>query len=102
MAAANENTRTANPPQRISFAKIHEPLEVPNLLGLQTDSFDWLIGNERWQDRVIDATERGDDSVATTSGLEDIFEEISPIEDFSGSMSPVSYTHLTLPTNREV
>ncbi|WP_101652189.1 DNA-directed RNA polymerase subunit beta [Brevibacterium ihuae] len=87
MAAANENTRTANPPQRISFAKIHEPLEVPNLLGLQTDSFDWLIGNERWQDRVIDATERGDDSVATTSGLEDIFEEISPIEDFSGSMS---------------
>ncbi|QCP03983.1 DNA-directed RNA polymerase subunit beta [Brevibacterium sp. CS2] len=87
MAAANENTRTANPPQRISFAKIHEPLEVPNLLGLQTDSFDWLIGNERWQDRVIDATERGDDSVATTAGLEDIFEEISPIEDFSGSMS---------------
>jgi len=87
LAAANENTRTANPPQRISFAKIHEPLEVPNLLGLQTDSFDWLIGNERWQDRVIDATERGDDSVATTAGLEDIFEEISPIEDFSGSMS---------------
>ncbi|MCX0277166.1 DNA-directed RNA polymerase subunit beta [Nocardia zapadnayensis] len=87
MAAANENTRTANPPQRISFAKIHEPLEVPNLLGLQTDSFDWLIGNEAWQDRVIDATERGDDSVATTAGLEDIFEEISPIEDFSGSMS---------------
>ncbi|WP_344309668.1 DNA-directed RNA polymerase subunit beta [Brevibacterium samyangense] len=87
MAAANEHTRTANPPKRISFAKIHEPLEVPNLLGLQTDSFDWLIGNEKWQDRVIDATERGDDSVATTSGLEDIFEEISPIEDFSGAMS---------------
>ncbi|GAA4284755.1 DNA-directed RNA polymerase subunit beta [Brevibacterium daeguense] len=87
MAAANEHTKTANPPQRISFAKIHEPLEVPNLLGLQTESFDWLIGNEKWQDRVIDATERGDDSVATTSGLEDIFEEISPIEDFSGSMS---------------
>ncbi|GAA2010462.1 DNA-directed RNA polymerase subunit beta [Brevibacterium samyangense] len=87
LAAANEHTRTANPPKRISFAKIHEPLEVPNLLGLQTDSFDWLIGNEKWQDRVIDATERGDDSVATTSGLEDIFEEISPIEDFSGAMS---------------
>ncbi|WP_413336022.1 DNA-directed RNA polymerase subunit beta [Brevibacterium sp. GP-SGM9] len=87
MAAANDNTRTANPPQRISFAKIREPLEVPDLLGLQTDSFDWLIGSEAWQDRVAEAIEVGDDSVATTSGLEDIFEEISPIEDFGGSMS---------------
>ncbi|WP_375294967.1 DNA-directed RNA polymerase subunit beta [Brevibacterium sp.] len=87
LAAANDNTRTANPPKRISFAKIREPLEVPDLLGLQTDSFDWLIGSEAWQDRVAEAIEIGDDSVATTSGLEDIFEEISPIEDFSGSMS---------------
>ena len=87
MAAANDNTRTANPPKRISFAKIREPLEVPDLLGLQTDSFDWLIGSEAWQDRVAEAIEVGDDSVATTSGLEDIFEEISPIEDFGGSMS---------------
>jgi len=87
LAAANDNTRTANPPQRISFAKIREPLEVPDLLGLQTDSFDWLIGSETWQDRVAEAIEIGDDSVATTSGLEDIFEEISPIEDFGGSMS---------------
>ncbi|MFB9777403.1 DNA-directed RNA polymerase subunit beta [Brevibacterium otitidis] len=87
MAAANEHTRTANPPTRVSFAKIHEPLPLPNLLGLQTDSFDWLIGNETWQDRVAEAIETGDDSVATTSGLEDIFEEISPIEDFSGAMS---------------
>ena len=87
MAAADEHTRPATHPQRISFAKIREPLEVPDLLSLQTDSFDWLIGNERWQDRVIEATEIGDDSVATTSGLEDIFEEISPIEDFAGAMS---------------
>jgi DNA-directed RNA polymerase subunit beta len=87
LAAANDNTRTANPPKRISFAKIREPLEVPDLLGLQTDSFDWLIGSEAWQDRVAEAIEIGDDSVATTSGLEDIFEEISPIEDFGGSMS---------------
>ncbi|WP_350270854.1 DNA-directed RNA polymerase subunit beta [Brevibacterium sp. CBA3109] len=87
MAAANDNTRTANAPKRISFAKIREPLEVPDLLGLQTDSFDWLIGSESWQDRVAEAIEIGDDSVATTSGLEDIFEEISPIEDFGGSMS---------------
>jgi DNA-directed RNA polymerase subunit beta len=32
-------------PRRISFAKIREPLEVPNLLALQTDSFDTLLGN---------------------------------------------------------
>ena len=36
-------------PRRISFAKITEPLEVPQLLSLQTDSFDWLVGNEAWQ-----------------------------------------------------
>ena len=68
------------------FAKIREPLRS-DLLALQTDSFDWLIGNERWQDRVIEATESGDESVATVSGLEEIFEEISPIEDFAGAMS---------------
>ncbi|MFN8074790.1 MAG: DNA-directed RNA polymerase subunit beta [Kineosporiaceae bacterium] len=78
-------TRTAS--GRISFAKIREPLEVPNLLALQTESFDWLLGNERWQDRVADALEAGRQDVPTTSGLEEIFEEISPIEDFSGSMS---------------
>ncbi|WGW10913.1 DNA-directed RNA polymerase subunit beta [Saxibacter everestensis] len=87
MAASRTSDQNANSPSRISFAKIREPLEVPNLLGLQTESFDWLLGNERWQDRVIVAAEAGDDSVPETSGLEDIFEEISPIEDFSGSMS---------------
>ncbi len=38
-------------PRRISFAKISEPLEVPDLLSLQIDSFDWLVGNETWQAR---------------------------------------------------
>ena len=38
-------------PPRTSFAKIREPLEVPNLLALQTDSFDWLVGNQAWQTR---------------------------------------------------
>ena len=33
-------------PRRISFAKIREPLEVPNLLALQVESVDWLLGNE--------------------------------------------------------
>ncbi|MFK5635118.1 DNA-directed RNA polymerase subunit beta [Ornithinimicrobium sp. LYQ103] len=71
---------------RLSFAKIREPLEVPDLLALQTESFDWLLGNESWQARVAQAESGGSD-VPSTSGLEEIFEEISPIEDFSGSMS---------------
>jgi len=83
----NETATTDGATRRISFAKIHEPLDVPNLLALQTDSFDWLVGNERWQAKVAAAVEAGDESVATTSGLADIFEEISPIEDFQGTMS---------------
>ncbi|WP_241255933.1 DNA-directed RNA polymerase subunit beta, partial [Candidatus Protofrankia californiensis] len=72
---------------RISFAKIIEPLEVPDLLALQTQSFDWLIGSEAWAERVQEAIDAGRDDVPVTSGLEEVFEEISPIEDFSGSMS---------------
>jgi len=77
--------RTAS--RRLSFARIHEPLEVPDLLGLQTESFDWLLGNERWQARVDAALAAGRNDVPATAGLEEIFEEISPIEDFGGSMS---------------
>ncbi|MBF6240021.1 DNA-directed RNA polymerase subunit beta [Nocardia otitidiscaviarum] len=69
-------------PKRVSFAKIREPLEVPGLLDLQTDSFDWLIGASDWRER---AAARGD--VNPTGGLEEVLEELSPIEDFSGSMS---------------
>ncbi|HLS44593.1 MAG TPA: DNA-directed RNA polymerase subunit beta, partial [Ornithinicoccus sp.] len=72
---------------RLSFAKIREPLEVPDLLALQTESFDWLLGNEDWQARVAAAAAGGKYDVPDRSGLEEIFEEISPIEDFSGSMS---------------
>ncbi|MGL4745469.1 MAG: hypothetical protein ACRCXL_13930, partial [Dermatophilaceae bacterium] len=72
---------------RLSFAKIREPLEVPDLLALQTESFDWLLGNERWQARVAAAQADGRTDVPARSGLEEIFEEISPIEDFGGSMS---------------
>jgi DNA-directed RNA polymerase subunit beta len=72
---------------RISFAKIHEPLSVPNLLALQTDSFDRLIGNDRWAQRVEEAAKTGDTSVSPVAGLAEIFEEISPIEDFQGTMS---------------
>jgi DNA-directed RNA polymerase subunit beta len=74
-------------PRRISFAKIREPLEVPDLLALQIESFDWLLGNDRWQARVDAALAEGRDDVSTTSGLQEILDELSPIEDFSGTMS---------------
>jgi len=90
LLAASRNARTtqhASAPRRISFAKISEPLEVPELLALQTESFDWLIGNDAWQARVDADIAAGRDDVSTKSGLEEIFEEISPIEDFSETMS---------------
>ncbi len=78
--------RNSSGSTRISFAKITEPLEVPQLLSLQTDSFDWLIGNENWQTTVAARKKAGED-VSEKSGLTEIFEEISPIEDFSETMS---------------
>ncbi|MEO8219173.1 MAG: DNA-directed RNA polymerase subunit beta [Specibacter sp.] len=90
-ATAIDSNSTDGAKSRLSFAKIREPLDVPNLLALQTESFDWLVGNGRWQDRMQTAVDAGDDSVAVTSGLSDIFEEISPIEDFQGTMS-LSFT----------
>jgi DNA-directed RNA polymerase subunit beta len=72
---------------RASFAKIREPLEVPNLLALQTASFDWLLGGEDWQRRVQESIAAGNTEIPQVSGLEEIFEEISPIEDIAGMMS---------------
>ncbi|MGH3413160.1 MAG: DNA-directed RNA polymerase subunit beta [Marmoricola sp.] len=88
MAASRSKNRTSTSasPHRISFAKISEPLEVPQLLSLQTDSFDWLIGDEQWVDRVKQRQDAGEE-LSTKSGLHEIFEEISPIEDFSQTMS---------------
>ena len=83
--------RTASP--RLSFARIYEPLEVPDLLGLQTESFDWLLGNEKWQARVAAAQESGRRDVPTKSGLEEIFEEISPIQDFGETMELAFSNH---------
>jgi len=84
---ASKNTNVVSTSGRISFAKIHEPLEVPNLLDLQIESFDWLIGNEAWRARVAEARAQGRTDINTKSGLEEIFEEISPIEDLSQTMS---------------
>ena len=87
MAASRNASITAPVRRRVSFARIKEPLEVPDLLALQTESFDWLLGNDEWKARVEAAQQAGRKDVPTQSGLEEIFEEISPIEDFSGTMS---------------
>ncbi len=81
------NTNVISPSGRISFAKISEPLEVPNLLDLQIDSYNWLIGSETWQRSVEERLAAGRTDVNTRSGLEEIFEEISPIEDYNEQMS---------------
>jgi DNA-directed RNA polymerase subunit beta len=78
--AKTNSSSSAFAPRRISFGRIAEHLEVPNLLAIQTESFDWLIGNEDWQARTA-----GDPNAR--SGLAEIFHEISPIEDFPGTMS---------------
>ena len=83
---SNSSNSVPGAPQRISFAKLREPLEVPGLLDVQTDSFKWLIGDEGWRARAKDA---GDPN--PKGGLEEVLEELSPIEDFSGSMS-LSFT----------
>ncbi|MFI6867425.1 DNA-directed RNA polymerase subunit beta [Nocardia sp. NPDC050406] len=67
--------------KRVSFAKLREPLDVPRLLDVQLDSFEWLIGAPAWQER---AAARGD---SLTGGLAEVLEEISPIEDFAATMS---------------
>ncbi len=87
MAASRSASATVSGPRRVSFARINEPLEVPSLLALQTDSFDWLLGNERWRGRIDAEKKTGLKDLPDQSGLEEIFEEISPIEDFTGTMS---------------
>ena len=52
-------------PERFSFGKIPEVLPLPDLLEVQHESFQWFL-NE---------------------GLREIFEEISPIEDFTGTLA---------------
>ncbi len=49
---------------RYTYAKINEVLKMPHLLDLQTKSYDWFLAE----------------------GLQDIFEDISPIKDNSGNL----------------
>ena len=82
LGSTSSNSSVPGAPNRISFAKLREPLEVPGLLDVQTDSFEWLIGAPRWREV---AAARGD--AKPVGGLEEVLYELSPIEDFSGSMS---------------
>jgi DNA-directed RNA polymerase subunit beta len=76
------NNSVPGAPRRVSFAKLREPLEVPGLLDVQTDSFEWLIGSDRWREKAL---ERGEPT--PVGGLEEVLAELSPIEDFAGTLS---------------
>ncbi|MCQ9336880.1 DNA-directed RNA polymerase subunit beta [Corynebacterium phoceense] len=101
LAVSRQTKSVANipgAPKRYSFAKISEPISLPGLLDVQIDSYAWLIGTPEW--RAKQQEERGADA-RVTSGLEDILDELSPIQDYSGNMSlslseprfePVKYT----------
>ncbi|WP_328412533.1 DNA-directed RNA polymerase subunit beta [Nocardia sp. NBC_00403] len=75
------DTGISGVPKRVSFAKLREPLDIPGLLDVQTDSFEWLIGAPAWRER---AAARGSSLVG---GLAEVLEELSPIEDFAATMS---------------
>ncbi len=51
--------------ERMSFSKINEVGEMPNLIDIQTSSYDWFIHE----------------------GLKEVFEDISPIRDYAGNLS---------------
>ncbi|MFI6511010.1 DNA-directed RNA polymerase subunit beta [Streptosporangium sp. NPDC050855] len=102
MAVSRNASAVPAGPHRVSFARIQEPLEVPDLLAPQTEFFDWLIGNERWKARVEAARQAGRRDVPAQSGLEEVFEEISPIEDFSGTMSLSFRDHRFEPSKHSV
>ena len=82
-SSTSSNSSVPGAPNRISFAKLREPLEVPGLLDVQTDSFEWLIGAPRWREAARCTRRRP----GRSGGLEEVLYELSPIEDFSGSMS---------------
>ncbi|MGH3951189.1 MAG: DNA-directed RNA polymerase subunit beta, partial [Pseudonocardiaceae bacterium] len=81
-ATAATTSEIPGAPQRVSFAKINEPLSLPDLLDVQIKSFEWFTGDDAWFERRVND---GDED--PVGGLAEVLNEISPIEDFSGSMS---------------
>lgn len=51
--------------ERMSYGKINEVGEMPNLIDIQTSSYDWFL----------------------KEGLHEVFEDISPIRDYAGNLS---------------
>ena len=70
--ATKKTTKNIRSAQRLSFAKTREPIDLPNLLTLQTESFEWLVGADAWRAKV---------GAEAKTGLDEVFEELSPIED---------------------
>jgi len=91
-ASTSTTTKNGRGASRLSFAKISDTLTVPDLLALQTESFGWLVGNDAWKARVAEAKAEGRTDVNEISGLGEIFEEISPIEDLGETMQ-LSFTN---------
>ena len=61
----NRIRRTTGPgPARATYSRIAEVLEIPNLIEVQKESYNWFI----------------------TEGLKEVFEDISPITDYSGNL----------------
>ena len=52
-ASSNAANAVYEPTHRISFAKLREPLQAPNLLELQIRSFDGKDGQKRWVTEII-------------------------------------------------
>jgi DNA-directed RNA polymerase subunit beta len=88
----SKSNKSGRDSSRLSFAKITDTLKVPDLLDLQTESFAWLVGNEEWQQRVAQAEKEGRQDLPSRTGLEEIFEEISPIENLDETMQ-LSFTN---------
>src|SRR5687768_14639656 len=66
MATATNPTRIVTPGKhgRVSFQKIPNILDIPNLIELQRDSYNQFLGE----------------------GMREAFKDISPIEDFTGNL----------------
>ena len=90
-ASTKKSLKNGRSASRLSFAKISDNLTVPDLLALQTESFDWLVGNDVWKERTAEGVAQGRTDLPTHSGLDEIFEEISPIEDLGETMQ-LSFT----------
>jgi len=69
MLSVVESSRASAIAPRRRYARIPEVLEIPNLIELQLKSFDWFVDK----------------------GLRELFDEISPIKDFTGKVMELHF-----------